>query len=186
VVDERLLFFHVNSPLAHGDAVLLAGRWKYFFNRRTQVGTLHDIEVDPGETRDIAAEHLSLTIGLNEVLQRWRGQQLAYYHYPAYFQSFFPPRAPVWERDDPDSDSDGSVVMSPQNATVPRLKNVRIMRWVYQNSRMKTGRLHMMLFKLIPKLIPMVYMRGMHMTRVQLYYWNLQRITLHRKIMLMR
>ncbi len=94
---ERLLFFHVHSPAARADAVLFGGRWKYIFNRKTDHGTLFDINQDPGETSDISEDLPELATYLDKTLNKWRNRQLAYYHYPSYFTKSFPPKPPRWE-----------------------------------------------------------------------------------------
>jgi len=93
---ERLQFFHVLTPAARCDAVLLAGRWKYIFDHDAQQGRLFDVVNDPGETHDLADEKRELAERLHDVLLRWRRQQLAYYHYPMYYESYYPPRPPRW------------------------------------------------------------------------------------------
>ena len=79
-LDERLLFFHANSPAAHSDAVQWAGRWKYMIDHRTKRGFLRDLETDPGETRDFQKDHPEIAAQLGRVLTEWRSRQLAYYH----------------------------------------------------------------------------------------------------------
>ena len=91
---ERLLFFHVLSPLARVDAVLLAGRWKYVHDYNTRLTALYDLETDPGETIDVSAANPATTDRLRHVLSSWRRRQLAYYHYPMYYQNYYPPQPP--------------------------------------------------------------------------------------------
>lgn len=91
---DRLLFFHANSPAAHADAVQWAGRWKFIRDHRTGRGFLRDIINDPGETQNFADEHPEIASRLSNVLNRWRKRQLAYYHFPAYYENYFPPRPP--------------------------------------------------------------------------------------------
>ena len=94
---ERLLFFHVLSPAAKADAVLFGGRWKYVRNQRSQFDQLFDVVNDPGETTDIIDDQAKLADYLRSTLEKWRGRQLAYYHYPEYFTKSYPPQAPRWE-----------------------------------------------------------------------------------------
>ena len=91
---ERLLFFHVLSPLARADAVLLAGRWKYVQDYNTGLAALHDLASEAGESVDVSAANPAMASQLRGVLLTWRRRQLAYYHYPMYYQNYFPPRPP--------------------------------------------------------------------------------------------
>ncbi|MBS0211331.1 MAG: sulfatase-like hydrolase/transferase [Planctomycetes bacterium] len=93
----RTLYFHVENPLAHADALLLAGRWKFIRNRATQQEMLFDVAVDPGEQSNLAGrpEYRELTQLLHDAWTRWRERQLAYYHYPAYYRRYYPPSPPV-------------------------------------------------------------------------------------------
>lgn len=93
---ERLMFFHVLSPAAQADAVLFGGRWKYVSNRQLNTNNLFDIEKDPGERTDIMDDQPKLASYLHTTLKEWRERQLAYYHYPDYFTTSFPPKAPRW------------------------------------------------------------------------------------------
>ena len=91
---ERLLFFHVLSPLARADAVQLAGRWKYVIDRATNRAALFDLSTDATESQDLSATQPELVQRLHDILHCWRSRQLAYYHFPAYYSDFFPPRPP--------------------------------------------------------------------------------------------
>ncbi len=93
-LDERLLFFHVLCPAARADAVLLAGRWKYMYSYDQNGAWLFDLKTDPGESKDASAEFPDIAARLRNALQTWRERQLAYYHYPIYYQSYFPPKPP--------------------------------------------------------------------------------------------
>lgn len=98
-LDERLLFFHVSSPASRSEAVLLAGRWKFHLNHDTGGHSLFDLAADSNELHDVADRHPVLAERLRTVLSTWRERQLAYYHYPTYYQRYFPPVPPRW-RDD--------------------------------------------------------------------------------------
>jgi arylsulfatase A-like enzyme len=93
---ERLLYFHVISPIARADAVLLGGRWKWMTSHNHPAGVLYDIEQDRSESIDVQRQHPELARQLREQLDRWRRQQLAYYHYPEYYLRYYPPLAPRW------------------------------------------------------------------------------------------
>ncbi len=93
-LSERLLFFHTNSAVAQADAVQWAGRWKYLQNYRTGESALFDLQTDPQEATDVSSLHPRLAGRLRQTLQTWRQRQLAYYHYPQYYNSFYPPSAP--------------------------------------------------------------------------------------------
>ncbi len=92
--EERLLFFHVNNASHQAEAVILGGRWKLMMDRSKKEVLLYDLQVDPTESTDIASTHSELTSQLLVALQLWRSNQLAYYHYPAYYTKFYPPPAP--------------------------------------------------------------------------------------------
>ncbi len=91
-LDERLLFFHANSAAAHADAVQYAGRWKYHINYRTGETALFDLQADRGESNDLKRSHPDLATRLHDVLTTWRARQLAYYHFPACYESGLPPK----------------------------------------------------------------------------------------------
>jgi arylsulfatase A-like enzyme len=91
---ERLLFFHVISPIAKGDAVSLAGRWKYLTSQDQPQGVLFDLASDPNEAHDASESHPLITTVLRTALKKWRRQQLAYYHFSMYYASYYPPQPP--------------------------------------------------------------------------------------------
>ena len=93
---ERLTFCHVITSLAEADAVLLGGRWKLTHNRQDGSWQLHDVLNDPQQTTDLTGQQPELTRQLRRTLQQWRAQQLAYYHYPSYYLSYYPPKPPRW------------------------------------------------------------------------------------------
>ena len=92
--EDRLLFVHVLSPIAQGDAVLRGGRWKYVVTLDRPQGALFDVVDDPGEACDLAADRPELAAELAQFLHDWRQRQLAYYHYPQYYGRYYPPRPP--------------------------------------------------------------------------------------------
>ncbi len=91
---ERLLFFHVISPIAKGDAVSLAGRWKYLTSQDQPQGVLFDLRSDPIEAEDVSESQPLITTVLRAALDKWRRQQLAYYHFPMYYARYYPPQPP--------------------------------------------------------------------------------------------
>lgn len=93
-LEGRTLFLHTENPLSHTDAVVLGGRWKYSRDRHHRRSALYDLASDPGETRDVSAREPAVARRLAAVLSRWRSRQLAYYHFPMYFEHYYPPRAP--------------------------------------------------------------------------------------------
>jgi arylsulfatase A-like enzyme len=95
--EERLLFVHVETGLAQGEAVILGGRWKLVVDRMHGGRTkLFDIAGDPGETTDLIREKPELAGRLRDLVATWRKNQLAYYHFPKYYQNYYPPRPPRW------------------------------------------------------------------------------------------
>jgi arylsulfatase A-like enzyme len=96
--DERLMFVHVENGLSRGEAVILGARWKLTVDRlRGGRATLFDVVNDPGETIDLAQTKPELARQLRELVTIWRRNQLAYYHFPQYYQNYYPPRAPRWQ-----------------------------------------------------------------------------------------
>ncbi len=95
--EQRLTFCHVLSSLAEADAVTLGGRWKLTHDRRSDRLTLFDVEHDPGEQHNLISSEPELSARLQWALATWRQQQLAYYHYPAYYLSYYPPAPPRWD-----------------------------------------------------------------------------------------
>ncbi|MCB9740308.1 MAG: sulfatase-like hydrolase/transferase [Deltaproteobacteria bacterium] len=94
---ERLVFAHVENPLARIDAVWAAGRWKLVRDRMRGGEALFDLENDPEERRNLLAGPSPPPIApqLGAVLTRWRSRQLAYYHFPHYYQRSWPPAQPT-------------------------------------------------------------------------------------------
>lgn len=93
-LERRAIHVHTENPVAQSDAVLLAGRWKLIHNRRTGTMRVFDVMSDPGETNDLAAREPGRAAELQALLGAWRRRQLAYYHYPHYYERYFPPPAP--------------------------------------------------------------------------------------------
>jgi len=93
-LEQRLLYFHVNSPAANADAVQWAGRWKYVLDHRTGIGRLFDLQSDPEESKDLASEHTEIAGRLSQAVRGWRKRQLAYYHFPTYYRTYYPPAPP--------------------------------------------------------------------------------------------
>lgn len=96
--DERLLYFHVLSPIARADAVSLGGRWKYMTSLDHPYGVLFDLETDPTESRDVSESFPEIRKLLKTALATWRSEQLAYYHFASYFEVFYPPSPPNLQR----------------------------------------------------------------------------------------
>lgn len=92
---QRLLFFHVENPLARSDVVLWMGRWKYSHDRQRGRESLFDVETDPGETKDLSLQQPQLAHLLHQTLETWRRRQLAYYRFPMYYGRYFPPLPPA-------------------------------------------------------------------------------------------
>jgi arylsulfatase A-like enzyme len=92
---QRLLFFHVENPVARSDAVLWMGRWKYTHDRQRGRASLFDVQTDPGETNDLSQQRPQMARLLRETLETWRRRQLAYYRFPTYYERYFPPAPPV-------------------------------------------------------------------------------------------
>lgn len=92
--DERLLYFHVHSPIAMADAVMQGGRWKFVVTHEQPQGALFDVSTDPSESYDLSASQPTLRSVLATTLQQWRDRQLAYYHYPQFYRRYFPPAPP--------------------------------------------------------------------------------------------
>jgi arylsulfatase A-like enzyme len=91
---QRLLFFHTETPVAHADAVLWMGRWKYSHDRLRGRETLFDVVADPNETVDLVQQQPQLADSLRQILETWRRRQLAYYRFPMYYERYFPPSPP--------------------------------------------------------------------------------------------
>ncbi|MEM7784904.1 MAG: sulfatase-like hydrolase/transferase [Planctomycetota bacterium] len=91
---NRFLFGHICSPLAEGETVQWAGRWKYMWDKLDQKGELYDLENDPGEVNNLFTSHVELAHALHEHLMFWRARQLAWYHFPSYYTKYFPPKPP--------------------------------------------------------------------------------------------
>ena len=96
-LDQRLLFFHTENPVTRTDACLLAGRWKFIHYRFTGQEALFDLASSPTELAkdNLLAREPALAARLRAALRAWRARQLAYYHYPFYYQRYYPPRPPV-------------------------------------------------------------------------------------------
>lgn len=93
-VEERLLFFHTETGICRSDALLFQDRWKLIHERETNVARLHDLATDPTESKDVTEDYPELGQHLRDVLHAWRGRQLAYYHFPQYYLSAYPPQPP--------------------------------------------------------------------------------------------
>jgi len=93
-VADRLLFFHIENPVARCDALLYQGRWKLIRDRNRNVDELFDLANDPTESRNLLATETKLAAELSATLTEWRRGQLAYYHYPQFFLRYYPPPSP--------------------------------------------------------------------------------------------
>ena len=76
--------------------MILGGRWKLTHNRCDDTFALHDVVTDPQQTADQTASRPDLARRLRNTLKQWRDRQLAYYHFPAYYLSYYPPPPPRW------------------------------------------------------------------------------------------
>ena len=74
--------------------MLWMGRWKYAWDRARDAESLFDVEIDPDESNDLSTQRPELMRSLRETVQTWRRRQLAYYHFPMYYESYFPPLPP--------------------------------------------------------------------------------------------
>ena len=90
-LDERVLHFHVNSPMSHVDALQWAGRWKLHWDHRTGRIALFDLESDPGENHEVSQTVPEITARLTAAIESFRNRQLAFYHFPTYYQRYYPP-----------------------------------------------------------------------------------------------
>lgn len=97
--DRRLTFCHVNSCFAQGDTIMLGGRWKLTQDHRTHETMLHDVENDPLQQTNLINDYPELASVLAESLNQWRNDQLAYYHFPHHYLSYYPPQPPAWPAD---------------------------------------------------------------------------------------
>jgi arylsulfatase A-like enzyme len=97
-LDQRLLFFHTENPITRTDACLLAGRWKFVSYRFTGQEALFDLASSPTEVGkdNLLTREPALAARLRAALRAWRSRQLAYYHFPFYYQHYYPPRPPAW------------------------------------------------------------------------------------------
>ncbi len=55
---------------------------------------MFDLASDPIEAHDVSESRPLITTVLRAALDKWRRQQLAYYHFPMYYASHYPPRPP--------------------------------------------------------------------------------------------
>ena len=93
-LEQRLLFIHVETPIDRADAVLLAGRWKFWHDRLSGREVLFDLDSDSGERRNLIDLEPARADLLRSVLTAWRMRGLAYYHFPLYYERFYPPHPP--------------------------------------------------------------------------------------------
>ncbi len=94
-VEQRLLFFHTENPVARADGVLWMGRWKYVHDRNLGQESLYDVETDPHEDNELSARRPEVMQTLRSILQTWRRRQLAYYQFSMYYGHYYPPSPPV-------------------------------------------------------------------------------------------
>jgi arylsulfatase A-like enzyme len=67
---EALIF-----QAGNGDLALRQGRWKYIAAKQEGgSGQLYDLEADPGETRDLAADQSTIAAALAALLDKYRTQ----------------------------------------------------------------------------------------------------------------
>jgi arylsulfatase A-like enzyme len=88
---ERLLFAHVNTPLARANVAVLGGQWKYVYDERTYTERLSDVVEDPRDERNVIGDHPEIASRLRSAVDEWKARQLAYYAFPFYFLSYWPP-----------------------------------------------------------------------------------------------
>ncbi|WP_422931487.1 sulfatase family protein [Singulisphaera sp. PoT] len=94
-LEERLLYFHTENPLTRCDALLLGGRWKFAWDRRNGEESLFDLASDPSESTNLLVSEPTMSHRLRTLLRQWRRRQLAYHHYPHYFEHSYPPAPPT-------------------------------------------------------------------------------------------
>lgn len=99
--DHRLTFCHVNSCFARADTILLGGRWKLTDDQSTQATTLHDVIDDPLQSENLIDQYPELADQLKQLLEEYRLDQLAYYHFPNYHLTYYPPQPPTWPSTSP-------------------------------------------------------------------------------------
>ena len=93
--EERLLFAHVNTPLAGADVVVQGGRWKFTYDARAFAERLADLAADPLERRNLVDAEPAIARRLRGALDAWRERQLAYYAFPFYHRAYWPPAPPA-------------------------------------------------------------------------------------------
>ena len=93
--EDRYTFTHVNTGLAHGDSIMVGGRWKLWVDRQTRGRLLYDTWNDPNEERELSQSRPDLLEELDEALHDWRHQQLSYYHFPHFYLTYYPPLPPT-------------------------------------------------------------------------------------------
>lgn len=54
------------------DAVLLAGRWKYSYDRNSGQASLYDLQTDPHANNNVALQQTPLAAKLHDLLVTWR------------------------------------------------------------------------------------------------------------------
>jgi arylsulfatase A-like enzyme len=73
---KRTLFWRIKHPAApQAQKAVRNGRWKYLTEGR--VGLLFDLETDPGESRDVAAQNPKIVGELRKALADWEGEMPA-------------------------------------------------------------------------------------------------------------
>ena len=95
--DRDALFWHY--PAYHHDtpaSSVRVGRWKLVEHYETGAAELYDLDADPGERRDLAADLPLVALGLRDRLARWRGDVGA--SLPTPNPDYDPTLAPVWGR----------------------------------------------------------------------------------------
>jgi arylsulfatase A-like enzyme len=92
-LERRLVFLHTENPLTRTDSIWLAGRWKFTHDRATGREALFDLAADPEERTNLVVD-AEPAAELRDLLSRWRQRQLAYYHYPFYYERAWPPKPP--------------------------------------------------------------------------------------------
>ena len=95
--DRDALFWHY--PSYHHDtpaSSVRAGRWKLVEHYETGAAELYDLDADPGERRDLAAERPLVALALRDRLARWRAEVGAGLPLPN--PDYDPTLAGVWGR----------------------------------------------------------------------------------------
>jgi arylsulfatase A-like enzyme len=92
LLETRDIYLHSEPPSSwRGDAIIRAGRWKFWHDRYSDYYYLYDLLNDPEETTDLKMMFPELASDLKKQLQSWRKAQLSYYTFKQYYEQYYPP-----------------------------------------------------------------------------------------------